>query len=288
MTDRRKFIQQSALLLAGSSMTSLFQCSPSMEQSTQATRQFGIQLYTLRDIIADDFKGLLSNLASFGYTQIESFEGAQGFLWGMETEACKAYMDELGLSMVSTHCDINKDFEQKAETAAKMGMKYLVCPYVGPQESIDDFKRLADTFNEKGKICKENGLRFAYHNHDYSFRELDGEIPQSVMMEITDPELVDFELDMYWAVAAGEDPLAWMEKHPGRFKLSHIKDRSKEPFGDKGQQSVDLGTGIIDYRTIAPKALELGMEYLVVEQEYYPNGSSLEAARVDANFMKSI
>ena len=287
MTNRRKFIRQSTLLLAGSGMASLFQCSPSVEQTTKITRPFGIQLYTLRDIIGDDFRGLLSNLASFGYTQIETFEGSQGILWGMEAADCKAYMDDLGLSMVSAHCDINKDFEQKVETAVAMGMKYLVCPYLGPKDSMDDFKRWADTFNEKGKICKENGLRFAYHNHDYSFKVLDGEIPQTVMMENTDPDLVDFELDMYWAVVAGEDPLAWMEKHPGRFKLSHIKDRSKEPFGDEGQQSVDLGTGIIDYRTIVPKALELGMEYLLVEQEYYPNGSSLEAAKVDADFMKS-
>ncbi len=279
------------MLVAGSSVASLLQCSGAAtpEAAVTAKQPFGIQLYTLRDIIKDDFKGLLSKLASFGYTQIESFEFSEGFLWGMEPNECKQYLDDLGISMVATHCDINNDFEKKIEMAKTVGLEYLVCPYLGPQETIDDFKRWSEVFNEKGRLCKENGLRFAYHNHDYSFKELDGQIPQLVMMENTDPELVDFELDMYWAVTAGEDPIEWMKKHPGRFKLAHIKDRSKEPITEEGNfASVDLGTGSIDYAKIVTEARNLGLKYALVEQEYYPNGSSLDAAKVDAAFMRSI
>lgn len=292
MLDRRNFLQNSAWLVAGTSVASLLQCAPAapaQEQQVNTTKMpFGIQLYTLRDIVGTDFKQVLTNLSSFGYTQIESFEGPQGILWGMEPKACKQLLDELGLQMISAHCDINKDFEQKIETALEVGIEYLICPYLGPQETLDDFKRWADVFNEKGKQCKEKGIKFAYHNHDYSFKALEGQLPQDLLMNNTDPALVEFELDMYWAVHAGQDPLAWMKDHPGRFTLAHIKDRSKTPINDGAFASVDLGTGMIDYATIVPEARKLGMKYFLVEQEYYPNGSSLDAAKVDAAFMQTI
>ncbi len=290
MLDRRTFLQNSALLMAGTSMASLLQCAPTptpMQETTQKA-PFGIQLYTLRDQMGTGFREIVETLASLGYTQIESFEGPQGFLWGMEAQACRQLFDELGLRMVASHCDINTDFERKIDTALEMGMDYLICPYIGPQSTLDDFKKWADVFNEKGKQCKEKGIRFAYHNHDYSFKELDGQLPQVLLMENTDPELVDFELDMYWAVHAGQDPLAWMKQYPGRFTLAHVKDRSKMPLESGEYASVDLGTGSIDYATIVPEARKMGMKYLLVEQEYYPNGSSLEAAKVDAAFMQNL
>jgi sugar phosphate isomerase/epimerase len=98
---------------------------------------------------------------------------------------------------------MNKDFEQKAAQAGEIGMKYLICPFLGPQKSMDDFKRFADQFNKSGEICKKNGLRFAYHNHGYSFQPLDGQLPQDVMMTSTDASLVDYEMDIYWVVTAG-------------------------------------------------------------------------------------
>ena len=290
MIDRRSFLQHSAWLMAGTGMASLLQCAPTPPPVQETTQKvpFGIQLYTLRDQVGNGFKALVENLASFGYTQIESFEGPQGFLWGMEAQACRQLFDDLGLRMVASHCDINTDFERKIDTALEMGMDYLICPYIGPQSSLDDFKKWADVFNEKGKQCKEKGIRFAYHNHDYSFKELEGQLPQVLLMENTDPELVDFELDMYWAVHAGQDPLAWMKQYPGRFTLAHVKDRSKMPLESGEYASVDLGTGSIDYATIVPEARKMGMKYLLVEQEYYPNGSSLEAAKVDAAFMQNL
>ena len=177
MIDRRSFLQHSAWLMAGTGMASLLQCAPTPPPVQETTQKvpFGIQLYTLRDQVGNGFKALVENLASFGYTQIESFEGPQGFLWGMEAQACRQLFDDLGLRMVASHCDINTDFERKIDTALEMGMDYLICPYIGPQSSLDDFKKWADVFNEKGKQCKEKGIRFAYHNHDYSFKELEGQ-----------------------------------------------------------------------------------------------------------------
>ena len=115
---------------------------------------FGIQLYTLRDIIADDPKGVIQSLASFGYTQIEGYEGDMGMFWGMGHKDFKSFLDDTNIKMVASHCDINENFEQKVEQASEIGLDYLICPYIGAQDSMDDWKRIVDQFNRCGEICK--------------------------------------------------------------------------------------------------------------------------------------
>jgi sugar phosphate isomerase/epimerase len=105
-------------------------------------------------------------------------------------------------------------------------------------------------------------------------------------MKNTDPALVDFELDIYWAVTAGADPEAFIKKYPNRFISCHLKDRSKTPVTDNGKNSVDLGTGMIDLPKIARTAYDNGTKYFIVEQEAYPNGTQLQAAKTDADYMK--
>ncbi|HEX7845353.1 MAG TPA: sugar phosphate isomerase/epimerase, partial [Chitinophagaceae bacterium] len=249
---------------------------------------FGLQLYTLREDMPKDPKGILAQVASFGYKQIESYEGSLGMFWGMSNTDFKKYMDDLGMAIVASHCDIKKDFEKKTAEAAAIGMKYLICPWLGPQKSLDDFKRYAEEFNKKGEICKKNGIKFAYHNHDYSFKPLEGAIPQQVLMDNTDAGLVDFEMDIYWVVTANENPEAWMKKYKNRFRLCHVKDRSKTVVTDNGKNSVELGTGIIDFAKVLKTAKENGMEYYIVEQEAYPNGTPVQAVKADAEYMKKL
>ena len=251
-------------------------------------KSFGIQLWSVRDDLAKDPKGVLKQLASYGYKQIESFEGAKGIFWGMSNTEFKAEMDKLGMKIISSHCDINKDFEKKAAEAAAIGMKYLICPYKGPQKEIDAFKKFADEFNQKGEICKKNGIRFAYHNHDYSFATMNGEMGQDVMMKNTDASLVDFELDMYWVVAAGQDIETWLKKYPKRFRLCHVKDRKKNAPLTEKDASVVLGTGSIDYPKILKTAKKLGMEYYIVEQEKWEGTTPMQAAQADAMYMKTL
>ncbi|MBL7723515.1 MAG: sugar phosphate isomerase/epimerase [Chitinophagaceae bacterium] len=287
--SRRKFIKITGGVSTGFALSGLSGLSYfSSCEETGKLKKFGIQLYTLRDAVPKDPKGVLKQLASFGYTQIESYEGQQGMFWGMSNTEFKKYLNDLGMSIVSSHCDMNKDFEKKAAEAAAIGMKYLICPWLGPQKSLDDYKRHADEFNKRGEICKKNGIRFAYHNHDYSFKPMNGQVPQDVMMNATDASLVDYELDMYWVVAAGEDIENWVKKYPNRFRLCHVKDRSKTPGPDNGKNSVDLGTGSIDWSKILNTAKANGMEYFIVEQEAYPNGTSLEASKVNAEYMKGL
>lgn len=291
--DRRDFVKSMSLLTGG--MMILPSCalfnkgnSSMTDLNVEGIKNFGLQLYTLRDEMPKDPKGVLRSVASYGYKQIESYEGDMGIFWGMKPLEFKKYVDDLGMTVVASHCDIGKDFDKKAAQAAEAGMKYLICPWIGPQKSVDDYKMFAATFNEKGKICKENGIRFAYHNHDYSFKKINGQFPQDIMMETADPALVDFELDMYWVVAAGQDIETWLKKYKGRFKLCHIKDYTKNPVTDNGKNSVDLGSGIIDWPKILKTAHENGMKHYIVEQEAYPGGSPLKAVEANAVFMKNL
>jgi sugar phosphate isomerase/epimerase len=192
------------------------------------------------------------------------------------------------MKLISSHCKIEEDFERKAGLAGEIGMKYLICPMKGPQKSIADFKRFADEFNACGEICRKNGLRFAYHNHDYSFKELDNEIPQDVMMNLTDKALVDFEMDIYWTITAGVDPVKYMQKFPGRFKMVHIKDRSKNVPVAAQWESCNLGDGIIDYKTILPQIKKEGIQYMFVEQEKFTGSTPLISSGKNAGYMKRI
>jgi len=277
--NRRNFLK-----LSGSvgSLALLSNCAGAAERHYP----FGIQLYTLRDDMPGDPDGVLRQLAGFGYQQIESFEGPMGMFWGKTPAAFKAYINDLGMDLVASHCTIEQGFEQKAADAADAGMQYLICPIIGAQSSMDGYLRYADRFNECGEICRQNGLKFAYHNHNYSFIAVDGVFPQDLMMQNTDPMLVDFELDMFWLTAAGQDVETWLRKYPGRFPLSHVKDRLANSHGMSLTATTTLGKGIIDYPKILPIAYEQGMRYFLVEQESYAGTTPLESSADNAKYMQ--
>ncbi len=282
--SRRKFLTQSGLVTAGA----LMGVQKLLAADNKRLNNFGLQLYSLRDEMPKDPKGVLKQVASFGYTQVESYEGKDGMFWGMSAQEFKNYMDELGMKIISSHTDINKDFEKKAADAASIDMKYLICPFKGPQKSIDDFKRFAEEFNAKGEICKKHGIRFAYHNHAYSFKELDGQIPQQVMMDNTDPETVFYEMDIYWVVAGGADPVYYFKKYEDRFPLVHVKDMAKNPDPKEDNNSVTVGTGSINFPQILHSARKCGTKYFIVEQERYTGTSPLQSAKDNAAYMQHI
>ena len=280
--NRRNFLKLSSGIAAGLILTPL---TGKLGAFTKPG-EFGLQLYSLRDDMPKDPKGVLKQVASFGYKQIEGYEGPQGMFWGMTPGDFKKYMDDLGLNFITSHCNIDKDFEKKAADAASIGMKYLICPSRGGGKTVDDFKKVAADFNAKGEICKKNGIKFAYHNHEYSFAAIDGQLPQNIMMDETDPALVDYEMDIYWVVTGKGDPIEWLKKYPNRFKLGHIKDRMANST-ERGASCV-LGTGIIDHPKIVTVAKESGMQYFIVEQERYDGTTPIEAIKADAVYMKKL
>lgn len=303
--NRRYFLKNSGLLASGIALAGIGCASPSGENAEggdttkttdttsnvvaeQAIGQFGLQLYTLRDVLPKDPKGVLKQIADMGYTQIEGYEGPKGLWWGMSNKEFKAYLDELNLKMVSSHCEFKKDLDKKAAEAKEVGLEWLIAPWIGPQKKLDEFKKVAEDFNKSGDICAKNGLRFAYHNHDYSFIELEGKMPQDVMMEGTNADTVDFEMDIYWVAVPEQDPEAWLKKYSNRWKLVHVKDRDKTAPKTVQHASVDLGTGRLDYKKILKTAKDIGVKYFIVEQEEYPNSTPIKSAQVDADYMKNL
>jgi sugar phosphate isomerase/epimerase len=261
--SRRSFLRNTAL--ASLALGNPF--NKELFAMAQKKNKFGIQLWTVKQALAKDPLGVLKHLSNCGYKQIESFEGANGMFWGMK------------------NCDINKDFERKAAEAAEIGMKYLICPHIGAQKSIDDYKRFADQFNKCGEIANKNGIRFAYHNHDYSFKAMSGGMPQDVLMNATDANLVDFEMDIYWVVAAGADPIAYLKKYPNRFKLCHVKDLIKTP---TGHESCLLGKGTIDFKNILYVGAQNGLKFHIIEQESYTGTTELDCAKENAIVLNNL
>lgn len=247
---------------------------------------FGVQLWTVKENMMADPKGTLTKLAAYGFNHIESFEGPKGMFWGMKNTEFKKFIGDLGMTIHSSHCLNAVDFERKAAEAGEIGMKYLICAYKGPQKSIDNFKAFNDEFNKCGEVTKKNGLRFAYHNHDYSFKPMNGEVPQDVMMKGTDAGLVDFEMDIYWVVAAKEDPIAWFKKYPNRFRLCHVKDQTAN--GKGGIESCVIGKGSIDFNSVLKAGKANGLQYFITEQEAFTGSNPMDASMANAAYMKKL
>jgi sugar phosphate isomerase/epimerase len=281
--SRRDFLRNSAL--AGLAISMPFKNE--LMAMAANSKPFGIQLWTVKQALYKDTMGVLKQLAAAGYKKIEGFEGDKGLFWGMKHTELKKVMDDLGMNFVSSHCEISDNFERKAAQAGEIGMKYLICPHKGAQPSIDNYKKFADEFNKCGEIAKKHGLRFAYHNHDYSFVPMNGVVPQDVMMKNTDAKIVDFEMDLYWTRVAGVDPLAYMDKFPNRFKLVHVKDLVKVN-SPEGHESCVIGKGTIDYKTLLPQVAKRGVQHMIVEQEAYTGTNEVDAAKDDAAYVKTL
>lgn len=319
MKSRRKFIKQSSAVGLSSLFlgSHLLSCKESTSSAAEGAvqkaidkgfsiDQFGIQLWTVRDFMNEDPQGTLKALGQYGYKQIESFQGDQGVFWGMDPADFKNYLADHDMKCISAHCDSNyaldvskrDEFKKLVDDAASIGIEYLINPYLGGLKTIDEFKTVTAQFNELGEIAKASGVRYAYHNHHYSFTQIDGIYPQDIMMSESDADLVDFEMDFYWVVTAKEDPVAWLKKYPGRFTLCHIKDRyepAKVAEIEKEEKvegfwplnvSCVLGEGQINFDEILEVADEQGMKKWLVEQERYDDMTSMEAAEKDADFMQ--
>ena len=262
---------------------------PSFLAAGKKSKKIGLQLYTLRDTIGQDPKGVLQKVARFGYKEIETYGYAEGKIFGMDfTEFCK-YCKGLGMDVVSGHYGLDKikgDVWQKAvEDAKKNDQKYMVVPYINEpdRKSIDDYKKICADLNAAGEVCNKNGIRFGYHNHAFEFENVDGQIPFDLMLKELDHKNVGMEMDIFWVVNAGKDPIKYFEQYPGRFEQWHVKDMDK----NDRNKNADIGKGSIDYKPIFAKAKVSGMKHWYVEQESYP-GAPIDSVAASAKFLQSI
>lgn len=286
MTNRRDFIKNTGLLTFS---IPLFK--DALFASPRKLPALGIQLYMVKEDMQKDPKGTLKKLGNMGYTQIESYAGPGGIFWGWSNREFKKIAGGYDLTLISSHYDDGPvGFEKQVELAAEIGMKYLICPWKGPQKSIDNFKRFADEFNRNGEICKKHGIRFGYHPHDYPYKKVDGQLPIDVLLADTDKELVDFQMDYYYTVTESQNPEEYIKQHPHRFKLCHMRDVLKQrlPKGSEEESACDLGTGIINYPHLLSTALNDGMKYFFVEQSRFYHETPLQSAKVNIDYLKRL
>jgi len=284
--QRREFIKTSAFAAAGALSLPSFLAAG----KAQRGKAIGLQLYTLRDTIPNDPKGVLQKIASFGYKELETYAYGDGKIFGLDYLEFDKYVKSLGMRVVSGHYGLNlvKDpavWKKAVDDARKTGMEYMVLPYLqeGDRKTIEDYKKICGILNKAGEVCNASGIRFGYHNHAFEFQTVDGQIPYDVMLKELDPKKVSMEMDIFWVVNAGQDPVKYFEKYPGRFEQWHVKDMDKS---DR-MKNADVGTGSIDYKALFTKAKQSGMKHFYVEQETY-NGAPIDAAEACIKYLKTI
>jgi sugar phosphate isomerase/epimerase len=311
MIHRRKFLQLSGTALSGAIAYQLTGCSTTSSTSTENTeakRGWGVQLFSIPQMVANDFPGTLDALEEFGYREIEFFgpyafssqatiDGwvpiakqlgiTQNAFYGYEMSVVKEMLAEHGLSSPSAHLDIatmRTNMAPAMKALSSLGVKYVVIPALRGEtlNTADDYKRMADEFNSFGKQMKEFGISFVYHNHGYEHAVKDGHVPMDILITSTDPELVKFELDIFWMQAAGASPVEYLQKYPGRYKLMHVKDAAeKVRFTGDGNTAeewmalfpkmADPGTGVFNIKEIVEAGAQSGVEHFFLERDLAPD-----------------
>jgi sugar phosphate isomerase/epimerase len=316
--NRRNFFQTFAALAAlGLLKNNILMANPAMLKS------IGIQLFSLPKVLEKDFSGSIKMLSQMGYREIEMYgpfpfstQGAidrwakitpsLGFsgsgYFGHSASDVKKILDENKISVPSIHTDLETlrtRMNQLAEAAHAIGFKYVVLPALPAEnrKTLDDYKKTIDIFNQIGEQAVKAGLRFAYHNHGYGLHEMEGKIPVQMIIENTDPKHVFLEMDLFWTVAGGVDPIAFLEKYPGRYKMMHVKNmKQKVKFsgdgGDSNQwielfpQMSTAGEGALDLKSILATAKKSGVDHFFVEQDMVQ--SPEVALKKSIDYLKSI
>lgn len=242
----------------------------------------GLQLYTVRDRLQQDFVGTIEKVAQIGYKEVE-FAG----YYDHTPQQVRELLDRLGLRSPSAHIGLDllrKDLNSEIQSAKTIGQQYITIPALpnafGGKITAEDWHNYAQEFNRIGKTLSDNGLRLAYHNHFFEFVPADnGKMAYDVLLSETDPSLVSFEMDLMWTVFAGQDPLAWFQKYPGRFVMWHVKDmkgvaeaRAAMKQGMQGFRQVmshiaAVGEGQIDFKDIFAHAGQAGLQHFFVEND---------------------
>jgi sugar phosphate isomerase/epimerase len=287
--DRRAFLKQAAgfggLLATGG--TFLSACSSAGQAAGGSTLRaavgvnhpLGVQLYTVRDQLRTDFPGTLERVAEIGYTEFE-FAG----YGNLTPTQVRALLDRLGVTAPSSHLGLNlfrDNLDKTIGDSGVIGHRYLVVPSANGR-TVEGWTELAADFNRYGEAVRRAGMRFGYHNHAGEFADLGGgTTAYDILLRNTDPALVDMELDIYWAVRGGQDPVAMFGQSPGRYKLFHVKDMSDRA---GAQTMAPVGEGEIDFRSIFENARLAGVEHFFVEHDNAAEGPGGSLASIATSY----
>lgn len=247
----------------------------------------GLQLYSIRDAMDADAPGSLKKVSDLGYKYLEMAGYSNGKFYGYEPAEFKKIVTDLGMEVLSSHTMVEAagvtldNAKIMADSHAELGAKYCVQPWVNePDRNIETYKKMIGDWNEVGKIMKEVGIQFGYHNHNFEFMNIDGIVPYyDLFLPEMDEDLITMEIDLYWVTKAGQDPVEMFKKYPGRFQLWHFKDmyQETEPYYEVVKDDIaPVGDGKIDFERIFAARKKAGMKHFFVEDDNQGNGKPFE------------
>jgi len=301
--NRRDFLRKSAAGLASLPALAAISCSTTPETTTAPVQPpmpagpplgipVGLELYTVREQCAKDFEGTLKQVAAIGYKNVEVYD-----FYGKTAADVKKLLDDNGLKAPSGHwalAKLRKNLAKSIGDAKTLGCEYLIMPILDESErkTFDQYKRHVEFFNKVGAECKKAELQFGYHNHNFEFRKFGDTTAFDYLLTSLDPELVKIEMDCFWVIHAGQNPVAYFEKFPGRFPLLHIKDlkAGHEPTTEKDDKIglfAEVGHGTIDWKRIFAAAPKGGLKYYFVEQDYCER-PPLESIKISFDYLKTL
>ncbi len=286
---RRDFLRVSAAGALGALAFTQYSCRNSAKKAAPAIlsaaerRNFniGLQLYTIRDAMTADVPGSLKKVSDLGYRFVElaDYNMETRKFYGLAPDEFRKIVNDLGMDIIASHTQVEgagvtlENAKNMAEDHAKIGVKYCLQPWIVEEmrDSIATYQRMAANWNEIGKVMKESGIQFGYHNHNFEFNTVEGKVPYfDVMMAELDKDLVTMELDMFWTTKAGHNPVDLFKKYPGRFQLFHLKDAytNEAPFYEVIKTDIaPVGEGVINFKEIIAAKDIAGMKYMIVEQD---------------------
>jgi len=278
MKNRRDFIKTTTIITAGALLLPqlLFKSGKNIAKGKTPGKVIGLQLYTLRNQLPKDLEGTLKKVAEIGYKNVEGYDYKNRLILSKTPVEFRKIVEDLGMKLPSMHVvtelttsesrvSIMDQWKTTVEDMASIDVKYVVYAIIAEAErkTLDDYKKWAERFNQFGEICKQAGSQYIYHNHDFEFKSFDGQMGYDILLKNTDPDLVKFEIDLYWITKAGQDPVAYIEKNPGRFELYHIKDMENSP----SKTFTEVGQGTVNFERVFKVREIAGMKLFFVEQD---------------------
>ena len=295
-TSRRKFLQNSAVLLAGTTLL-----SKAAFAAPKSSEIIGIQLYSVRDEMKTDPLGTLKQLAKMGYKHVEHANYIDRKFYGYSATEFKKILTDLGLNMPSGHTvmgknhwdagkkDFTDSWKYTIEDAAYMGQKYVISPWMDEsmRKTYDDMLGYLEVFNKCGELCQKSGMKFGYHNHWAEFTEqLNGMKLFDIMMKNLDVNKVVMQLDIGNMYIGGAKALDVIGQYPGKFELIHVKDEIAVDTKEKFESAI-LGKGILPVKEVLEICRKIGgTKVFIIEQESYQGKAPLACVQEDLEIMK--
>ena len=298
-TSRRTFIKSGAALIAAAAVM------PGEVLAAKKRKKgiIGVQLYSVRDDMRKDPLGSLKKVAAMGYEYVEHANYVDRKFYGYTPQEFRKVLDDLGLKMISGHTvmgrqhwdearnDFSDSWKYTVDDAAVLGQRYVVSPSMdnSMRSKYDDFMHYMEIFNKCGELCRKQGMKFGYHNHDFEFSEkLNNEKLFDIMMRTIDPDKVVVQLDMGNLYNGGAVALDVVRQYPGRFENLHVKDEIAASEGSDKYESTIIGKGIVNAREVIDLATKIGgTEVYIIEQESYQGKTPMECIEEDLKVMKS-